>query len=226
MGAATFASRPKQRHAPSRLQPIVLIPPSQRINCHRTAKTGLICFPAKRPSPSTLKKLSRRNATPLHSRDSTVKISTKTSAISRFSCDVANRIRCRSFGFRNCNDPAGNSHGLLVAPRHLEMLLAKNIQAAASSPESRKPIRQLTSWPPHEHAAMLEEIYVYFDMPDPAYGIHSSTTTPESWLVTVVRDAMPLIPALSSQRFLPGHRICFLWAMAAHREVEDRQFES
>jgi len=23
---------------------------------------------------------------------------------------------------------------------------------------------------------------------------------------------------------VPGHRICFLWAMAAHREVADRQF--
>jgi 5-deoxy-glucuronate isomerase len=23
---------------------------------------------------------------------------------------------------------------------------------------------------------------------------------------------------------VPGHRIAFLWAMAAHREVEDRQF--
>jgi 5-deoxy-glucuronate isomerase len=23
---------------------------------------------------------------------------------------------------------------------------------------------------------------------------------------------------------VPGHRICFLWAMAAHREVEDRLF--
>jgi 5-deoxy-glucuronate isomerase len=23
---------------------------------------------------------------------------------------------------------------------------------------------------------------------------------------------------------VPGHRICFLWAMAAHREGEDRQF--
>jgi 5-deoxy-glucuronate isomerase len=43
-----------------------------------------------------------------------------------------------------------------------------------------------TSWPPYEHAKMLEEIYVYFDM--------------------------------------PGHRIAFLWAMAAHEEVKDRQF--
>jgi 5-deoxy-glucuronate isomerase len=23
---------------------------------------------------------------------------------------------------------------------------------------------------------------------------------------------------------VPGHRICFLWAMAAHREDDDRQF--
>jgi 5-deoxy-glucuronate isomerase len=23
---------------------------------------------------------------------------------------------------------------------------------------------------------------------------------------------------------VPGHRIAFLWAMAAHREIEDRQF--
>jgi 5-deoxy-glucuronate isomerase len=23
---------------------------------------------------------------------------------------------------------------------------------------------------------------------------------------------------------VPGHKICFLWAMAAHREIKDRQF--
>ena len=38
-------------------------------------------------------------------------------------------------------------------------------------------------------AALLEEMYVYFDMPDPAYGIqlvYSDTQNPE--VVTVVRD--------------------------------------
>jgi 5-deoxy-glucuronate isomerase len=74
---------------------------------------------------------------------------------------------------------------------------------------------------------MLEEIYVYFDMPDPAYGIqlvYNDTQNPE--LVTVVRDGdAVLIPSgYHPNVSVPGHRICFLWAMAAHREVEDRQF--
>jgi 5-deoxy-glucuronate isomerase len=84
-----------------------------------------------------------------------------------------------------------------------------------------------TSWPPHEHAKMLEEMYVYFDMPEPAFGIqlvYGDTQYPE--LVTVVRDGdAVLMPAgYHPNVSVPGHRIAFLWAMAAHREVEDRQF--
>jgi 5-deoxy-glucuronate isomerase len=84
-----------------------------------------------------------------------------------------------------------------------------------------------TSWPPHEHAHMLEELYVYFDMPAPAFGIqlvYKNTEYPE--LVTVVRDGdAVLMPAgYHPNVSVPGHRIAFLWAMAAHREVEDRQF--
>src|SRR4029077_15045878 len=84
-----------------------------------------------------------------------------------------------------------------------------------------------TSWPPHEHAAMLEELYVYYDMPAPAFGIqlvYSNTEEPE--FVGVVRDGDAVImprgfhPNVS----VPGHRINFVWMMAAHREVEDRQF--
>src|SRR5467141_3564904 len=84
-----------------------------------------------------------------------------------------------------------------------------------------------TSWPPHEHAKMLEEIYVYFDMPEPAYGIqlvYNDTEYPE--LITVVRDgdAVLMASGYHPNVSVPGHRIAFLWAMAAHREVEDRQF--
>jgi len=84
-----------------------------------------------------------------------------------------------------------------------------------------------TSWPPHEHEHMLEELYVYFDMPAPAFGIqlvYKDTEYPE--LVTVVRDGdAVLMPAgYHPNVSVPGHRIAFLWAMAAHREVEDRQF--
>ena len=70
------------------------------------------------------------------------------------------------------------------------MLLAKNIEAGRlvawftiSEPGN------WTSWPLHEHAKMLEEMYVYFDMPDPAFGIqlvYNHTDYPE--IVTVVRD--------------------------------------
>lgn len=84
-----------------------------------------------------------------------------------------------------------------------------------------------TSWPPHEHAAMLEELYVYYDMPAPAFGVQFVYTNPnEPEFIGVVRDGDAVImpngfhPNVSA----PGHRINFVWLMAAHREVEDRQF--
>ena len=74
---------------------------------------------------------------------------------------------------------------------------------------------------------MLEELYVYFNMPHPAYGIqlvYNDTESPD--LVTVVRegDAVLLPRGFHPNVSVPGHRICFLWAMAAHREVVDRQY--
>ena len=74
---------------------------------------------------------------------------------------------------------------------------------------------------------MLEEIYVYFEMPEPAYGIqlvYHDTQYPE--LVTVVRegDAVLMPSGYHPNVSVPGHRIAFLWAMAAHREVEDSQY--
>jgi 5-deoxy-glucuronate isomerase len=112
--------------------------------------------------------------------------------------------------------------------RHIDMLLAKNIQAGRlligvthSDPGN------WTSWPPHEHAKMLEEIYVYFDMPAPAYGlqlVYQNTEDPE--LVTVVRDgdAVMIPGGYHPNVAVPGHPIAFLWAMAAHREGQDRQY--
>jgi 5-deoxy-glucuronate isomerase len=56
--------------------------------------------------------------------------------------------------------------------RELNVLIANNVEArrliagfSSSDPGN------WTSWPPHEHAKMLEEMYVYFDMPEPAYGL-------------------------------------------------------
>ena len=35
-----------------------------------------------------------------------------------------------------------------------------------------------TSWPPHEHEKDLEEVYCYFDMDDPHFGLHLSYVEP------------------------------------------------
>lgn len=84
-----------------------------------------------------------------------------------------------------------------------------------------------TSWPPHEHAAMLEELYVYYDMPAPAFGVQFVYTNPdEPEFVGVVRDGDAVImpKGFHPNVSVPGHPINFVWMMAAHREVEDRQF--
>ena len=165
-------------------------------------------------------------------RDSQINVSTTTRVdIAEFSADVANRYPVQVVRFADiCKDPtqvftAGSG---TAACRHLHMAIAKNVEAGRlvagftwSDPGN------WTSWPPHEHAAMLEEMYVYFNMPAPAFGIqmvYKNTDVPE--LVTVVRDgdAVLMPGGYHPNVSVPGHRICFLWAMAAHREVLDRQF--
>ncbi len=84
-----------------------------------------------------------------------------------------------------------------------------------------------TSWPPHEHAAMLEEAYLYIDMPAPAFGIQLVYTDPASpELVTVVRegDVVVMPRGYHPNVAAPGGSINFLWMMAAHREDVDRQY--
>ena len=165
-------------------------------------------------------------------RDSEIKVSTDSAVdIAEFSAPVSRHYPLQIVRFEEMQkDPglvftAGSGTG---ASRHLHMALAKNIKAGRivagftwSDPGN------WTSWPPHEHAKMLEEMYVYFNMPDPAFGIqmvYNDTECPE--LVTVVRDgdAVLMPSGYHPNVSVPGHRICFLWAMAAHREIEDRQF--
>jgi 5-deoxy-glucuronate isomerase len=195
-------------------------------------ETGLICLSGEaivsvdgREIP-----LTQRDAIYIP-RDSEVKITTTTSAdLAEFSCDVANRYPLQVVRASEIAKDAGLQFttGSPGCVRHLQMLLAKNIQAGRLiAGITQADPGNWTSWPPHEHAALLEEIYVYFDMPEPAYGIqlvYSDTQNPE--LVTVVRDGdAVLIPGgYHPNVSVPGHRICFLWAMAAHRELEDRQF--
>ena len=84
-----------------------------------------------------------------------------------------------------------------------------------------------TSWPPHEHAEILEEAYVYIDMPKPAWGVQFVYTNPgEPELAAVVHegDCVVMPQGFHPNVSAPGGRINFLWMMAAHRESTDRLF--
>jgi 5-deoxy-glucuronate isomerase len=195
-------------------------------------ETGLICLSGEATVTVDKKEvvLGRRDAMYIP-RDSSVKIATRASAdLAEFSCDVANRYPLQVVRSSEiAKDPGLQFNtGSPGCMRHLQMLLAKNIEAGRliAGITQAEP-GNWTSWPPHEHAALLEEIYVYFDMPEPGYGIqlvYNETQNPE--LVSVVRegDAVLIPSGFHPNVSVPGHRICFLWAMAAHREVEDRQF--
>jgi 5-deoxy-glucuronate isomerase len=84
-----------------------------------------------------------------------------------------------------------------------------------------------TSWPPHEHARMLEEAYLFIDMPAPSFGVQFVYTDPETpELVQVVHegDCVLMPQGYHPNVAAPGGQINFLWMMAAHREGEDRQY--
>ena len=84
-----------------------------------------------------------------------------------------------------------------------------------------------TSWPPHEHSRMLEEAYLYIDMPEPSFGIQLVYTDPASpELVQVVREGdVVLMPrGYHPNVAAPGGQINFMWMMAAVREGEDRKY--
>jgi 5-deoxy-glucuronate isomerase len=112
--------------------------------------------------------------------------------------------------------------------RNLNILLGKNIEAGRilAGVTFSKP-GNWTSWPPHEHANLAEEAYLYIDMPEPTWGlqlVYTDLSEPE--LVTVVKqDDVVIMPkGYHPNVSAPGGTINFLWMMAANREIEDRQF--
>lgn len=120
------------------------------------------------------------------------------------------------------------SAGAPNAERTLNILLGKNVEAGriVAGVTFSKP-GNWTSWPPHEHAAMLEEAYLYVDMPAPSFGVqfvYNDTKEPE--LATFVRegDVVVMPQGYHPNVAAPGGTIGFLWMMAANREDADRQF--
>ena len=114
------------------------------------------------------------------------------------------------------------------AAREVNLLLAKNVTAGRimagitfSDPGN------WTSWPPHEHTAMLEEAYLYVAMPAPAFGVqlvYGDRGEPEMAVLVRDGDVVIMPQGFHPNVAAPGCRIGFIWMMAAHTEVTDRQF--
>ena len=114
------------------------------------------------------------------------------------------------------------------ARRDLNVLIGKNVQAGRimAGVTFSQP-GHWTSWPPHEHASMLEEAYLYIDMPAPQFGVQLVyTNAREPEIATIVREGdIVLMPqGFHPNVAAPGGSINFLWMMAANREDVDRQY--
>lgn len=118
--------------------------------------------------------------------------------------------------------------GAASCERDLNILIGKNVQAGRllAGVTFSKP-GNWTSWPPHEHGRLLEEAYLYIDMPAPNWGLQLVfTDSDEPELVAKVGegDVVVMPEGYHPNVAAPGSCINFLWMMAAHTEVADRQF--
>ena len=86
-----------------------------------------------------------------------------------------------------------------------------------------------TSWPPHQHEKDLEEVYCYFDMDTPRFGLHLSylkSGEVEDMVVHTVRSGSMILapagyhPTVAS----PGSQNTYLWILAAHSH-ESRRYD-
>lgn len=114
------------------------------------------------------------------------------------------------------------------AQRDMNVLIGSNVRAGRimTGVTFSRP-GNWTSWPPHEHSRMLEEAYLYIDMPAPSFGVQFVYANPgDPELVQVVREGdVVLMPKGHHPNVAaPGGQINFMWMMAAVREGEDRKY--
>jgi 5-deoxy-glucuronate isomerase len=75
-----------------------------------------------------------------------------------------------------------------------------------------------TSWPPHEHAATREELYLFFDIPKPGFGtqfIYTDLMAPEFSEPVFEDDAVTIVKGYHPNVASPGYPINFCWALCS-----------
>lgn len=82
-----------------------------------------------------------------------------------------------------------------------------------------------TSWPPHQHEADLEEVYCYFDLAPPQFGIHLSYTkpgAPEAAHFVYTGDCVIAPRGYHPTVAIPGIQNSYFWVMAAKSQKSRR----
>lgn len=167
------------------------------------------------------------------SRDSRIEVRPKGSEgcdLAEISAPVAKRYPTKFVSYKQVrqNPRLHLIAGKPPAERDLNVLIGTNVEAGRimagvtfSTPGN------WTSWPPHEHSKLLEEAYLFIDMPAPSFGVQFVYTDPQKpELVQVVRegDCVLMPQGYHPNVAAPGGQINFLWMMAAIKEGEDRLF--
>ena len=164
-------------------------------------------------------------------RDSEIEVSTTGGCdLAEVSAPVAKRYPIKFVSYKEVrqNPKLHLIAGKPPAERDLNVLIGANVEAGRimagvtfSTPGN------WTSWPPHEHSKLLEEAYLFIDMPSPSFGVQFVYTDPQKpELVQVVRegDCVLMPQGYHPNVAAPGGQINFLWMMAAVREGEDRLY--
>jgi len=164
-------------------------------------------------------------------RDSEIEVSTTEGCdLAEVSAPVAKRYPIKYVSYKEVrqNPKLHLIAGKPPAERDLNVLIGANVEAGRimagvtfSTPGN------WTSWPPHEHSKLLEEAYLFIDMPSPSFGVQFVYTDPQKpELVQVVRegDCVLMPQGYHPNVAAPGGQINFLWMMAAVREGEDRLY--
>lgn len=84
-----------------------------------------------------------------------------------------------------------------------------------------------TSWPPHQHEKNLEEVYCYFDLPDPFFGLHLSYLKPSDRPCAHIVHSGDFVEAPAGYHptvAIPGSRNAYFWVLAAHSR-ESRRYD-
>ena len=212
---------------------VILDASDERFSFHTAEReTGLICLDGSAivAVGNDAFNLSRYDAIYIP-RDSIVTVATSDGCdLAEIAAPVEHSYPIQFVSFADVrNDPA--LHFVAGKPpieRDLNILLGKNVEAGRiMAGVTFSSDGNWTSFPPHEHQDMLEEAYLYIDMPAPQWGIQMVyTNLDEPELVEIVREGdVVLMPqGYHPNVAAPGGSINFLWMMAANREGIDRQF--